>query len=259
MVLTVLALVLFMREKVPLETSSLLVLAVIAVGFELFPFTNASGKQLHAVDFFSGFGHEALIAVCALMIVGQGLIRTGALEPLGRWLGLLWLWSPFVSLFLTLLVAAALSAFVNNTPIIVVLMPILITVALKSGGPTSRILMPVGMATLIGGTATTIGTSTNLLVVSVAADIGLPRLNMFDFFVPAAIVGGIGLIYLWLVAPRIMPARQAPMADTSPRVFTAQLLVREDSFSAGKTVSEVRKRTHGELQINQIHAVREPS
>ena len=252
MVLTVLALVLFMREKVPLETSSLLVLAIIAVGFELFPFTNASGKQLHAVDFFSGFGHEALIAVCALMIVGQGLIRTGALEQLGRWLGRLWLWSPFVSLFLTLLVAAALSAFVNNTPIIVVLMPILITVALKSGVPTSRVLMPVGMATLIGGTATTIGTSTNLLVVSVAADIGLPRLNMFDFFVPAAIVGGIGLIYLWLVAPRIMPARQAPMADTSPRVFTAQLLVREDSFADGKTVSEVRKRTHGELQINQI-------
>ena len=252
MALTVVALMLFMREKIPLETSSLLVIAVITVGFELFPYTTAGGEQLHAVDFFSGFGHEALVAVCALMIVGQGLIRTGALEPVGRWLGRLWLWSPYVSLLFTLLIAAALSAFVNNTPIIVLLMPILITVALRSGIPTSRVLMPVGMATLIGGTATTIGTSTNLLVVSVAADVGLPRLQMFDFFVPAAIVGTIGLLYLWLVAPRLIPQRQAPMVDTSPRVFTAQLLVREESFADGKTVSEVRKRTNGELQINQI-------
>ena len=72
-----------MREKVPLETSSLLVLAIITVGFELFPFTNASGKQLHAVDFFSGFGHEALIAVCALMIAGQGI--NPYRRPSSRW------------------------------------------------------------------------------------------------------------------------------------------------------------------------------
>ena len=236
MVLTVAALILFMRDKMPLETSSLLVIAVITLGFELFPFTTESGAQMHAVDFFSGFGHEALIAVCALMIVGHGLIRTGALEPLGRGLGRLWVWSPYAGLLFTLVIAAGLSAFVNNTPIVVLLMPILITVSLRSGIHSSRVLMPVGMATLIGGTATTIGTSTNLLVVSVAADIGLPKLHMFDFFVPAAIVGGIGLLYLWLVAPRIMPLRQAPMADTSPRVFTAQLLVTEDSFSDGKTV-----------------------
>ena len=252
MILTVVALLLFMREKVPLETSSLMVLVLITVGFELFPYTTSRGEQLHAVDFFSGFGHEALIAVCALMIVGQGLIRTGALDPLGHWLGRVWVWSPYLSLLFTLLIAATLSAFVNNTPIIVLLMPILITVALKNGLPTSRVLIPVGFATLIGGSATTIGTSTNLLVVSVAADIGLPRLQMFDFFVPAAIVGSIGLVYLWLVAPRLMPARQAPMADTSPRIFTAQLLVREDSFADGKTVSEVRKRTNGALQIKQI-------
>ena len=90
MALTVLALILFMRDSIPLETSSLLVLAVITVGFEVFPYTRADGEQLHAVDFFSGFGHEALVAVCALMIVGQGLIRTGALEPLGIGLSRLW-------------------------------------------------------------------------------------------------------------------------------------------------------------------------
>ena len=84
LILTALALLLFTRERIPLETSSLLVLVLLTVGFELFPYAVEPGQQLHAVDFFSGFGHEALIAVCGLMIVGQGLVRTGALEPFGR-------------------------------------------------------------------------------------------------------------------------------------------------------------------------------
>ena len=83
LLLTILALILFTREKIPLESSSLLVLTGLAVGFELFPFQTA-GRVLHAVDFFQGFGHEALVAVCALMIAGQGIVRTGALEPIGR-------------------------------------------------------------------------------------------------------------------------------------------------------------------------------
>ncbi|WP_211563420.1 hypothetical protein [Magnetovibrio blakemorei] len=93
------ALILFTREEVPLETSSLGVLAALLLGFELFPYVS-DGKQLHAIDFFSGFGHEALIAVCALMIAGQGLVRTGALEPLGRSLAKLWSISPSLSLLL---------------------------------------------------------------------------------------------------------------------------------------------------------------
>ncbi|NIR12763.1 MAG: SLC13 family permease, partial [Desulfobacterales bacterium] len=63
----------------------------------------------------------------------------------------------------------------------------------------------MGFATLLGGTCTTIGTSTNLLVVSVAAEMGLRRLEMFDFLVPAVIAGSIGIVYLWLLAPRIIP------------------------------------------------------
>lgn len=68
--LTVIALILFTREKIPLESSSFLVLIALAVGCELFPF-QADGRVLHAVDFFHGFGHEALVAVCGLMIAGQ--------------------------------------------------------------------------------------------------------------------------------------------------------------------------------------------
>ena len=180
MLLTVVALWAFTRDRMPLEITSLGLLVALAVGFSVFPYPG-----LEPTDFFHGLGHEALVAVCALMVVGQGLVATGALEPVGRVLGRIWGRMPFLSFLATLLVGAILSAFVNNTPIVVLLLPILISVCLRNASSPSGVLMPMGFATLVGGMATTIGTSTNLLVVSVANDLGLERFSMFDFaFLP---------------------------------------------------------------------------
>lgn len=250
--LTVLALYLFTRESIAIETSSLFILAVLSIGFTVFPYTTPQGEHLEAVSFFSGFGHEALIAVCALMIAGNGLVRTGALEPLGRNLARLWRLSPALSMLLTLVIGAFLSAFVNNVPIVVLLLPILVSVSLRTGVPASGMLMPMGFATLVGGMSTSIGTSTNLLVVSVAADMGLRRLQMFDFFVPAAITASVAIIYLWLIAPRLLPVREASLTDTSPRIFTAQLALEEDGFAIGKTLAELVDKTGGMLMVSRI-------
>ncbi len=249
--LTVLALFLFTRDRIPLESSSLMVLLALAVGFELAPFENAEGA-VHATDFFHGFGHEALVAVCGLMVAGQGLVRTGALEPVGRTLARLWRTAPSLSLLATLFAAATLSAFINNTPIVVLLLPILASVSLRTGAAPSRVLMPMGFATLVGGTATTLGTSTNLLVVAVAADLGLARLQMFDFLLPAAIAGGAGLAYLWLVAPRIVPDREPPLTDISPRLFAAELLVQPDSAAQGGTLAEAVARTGSKMRVTRV-------
>ena len=251
MALTLVALVLFTREKIPLETSSLFVLVALTLGFALFPYQH-DGTQLHPDEFLLGFGHEALVAVCALMIAGQGLVRTGALEPVGRLLARAWGSAPALSLLLTLTVGAILSAFVNNVPIVVLLLPILISVSLRTGLPASRVLMPMGFATLLGGMGTTIGTSTNLLVVSVAAEMGLRRFDMFDFVVPVAIAGGAALLYLWLVAPRLLPPRDSHLGDASPRVFTAQLLIPEGSWADGRPLKEVIEKAGGELPVLRI-------
>jgi di/tricarboxylate transporter len=251
LLLTAGALLLFTRERIALETSSLAVLVLLTLGFELFPF-EYDGRVLHATDFFLGFGHEALVAVCALMIAGQGLVRTGALEPVGRLLARAWAVSPSLSLLLTLLVGSVLSAFVNNVPIVVLLLPILIGVSLRTGTAASGVLMPMGFATLVGGMSTTIGTSTNLLVVSVASDLGLRRLEMFDFFAPVAIAGGIAMAYLWLVAPRLLPPRETGLGDASPRVFAAQLLIPEDSYADGRTLAEASKKAGGDLQVSRV-------
>ncbi len=250
--LVVLALVLFSREKIAIETSSLFILVLLTCGFAAFPYITPTGEHLEAVDFFSGFGHEALVAVCALMIAGNGLVRTGALEPLGRNLAKLWKLSPALSMLLTLLTGALLSAFVNNVPIVVLLLPLLISVSLRTGAPSSGMLMPMGFATVVGGMSTSIGTSTNLLVVSVAADMGMRRIQMFDFFIPAAIVASIAIVYLWLIAPMLLPRRQAALTDTSPRIFSAQLAILEEGFAVDKTLAELIEATGGVMEVSRI-------
>ncbi len=251
LLLTLLALVLFAREKIALESTSLFVLVVLIVGFELFPY-GADNNKLKASDFFHGFGHEALVAVCALMVAGQALVRTGALEPVARKLGLFWKKSPAIALLMTLLVGASLSAFMNNTPIVVLMLPMLIGAAIRSKSSTSGVLLPMGLATLIGGMSTTIGTSTNLLVTSVAADMGMQPFGMFDFTVPVLIAGGIAIIYLWLIAPRFIPERKPPAIVISQRIYNAQLLIPEGHPLAGCNLSKLTAKAGPDFKVTRV-------
>jgi di/tricarboxylate transporter len=251
MILIIVALVLFTRENIPLQTTSLLVLVALAVGFTLFPYTS-EGKTLQPAEFFLGFGHKALVAVCGLMIVGQGLIRTGALEPVGRMLAKLWRKGPAISLLVTILLTAVLSAFINNTPIVVLMLPILIGVAVRTGESPSGTLLPMGFASILGGMATTIGTSTNLLVVNVAADMGMDDFNMFDFMGPAAIGGFFAVLYLWLIAPRITPERQPPMSGAVSRLYTAQIRLDKGSPVVGRRLATAILRTGDGLKVETV-------
>jgi len=251
LLLTAVALFLFTRDQIPLETSSLAVLTVLVVGFQLFPY-DKPGVSLTAADFFSGFGNEALVAICALLMVGQALESTGALQPLANIVARAWQTRPLLALLVTLIAAAVLSAFMNNTPIVVLLMPILVGVSMRVNIPVSGVMMPMGLATIIGGMATTIGTSTNLLVVGISRDLGQIEFGLFDFMVPAAIVGGVAILFLWLVAPRLIPDRIPPLADISPRVFSSQLHIKEGGFADGKTLSEVLAKTDGRMRIDKV-------
>ncbi|MGY6629901.1 MAG: SLC13 family permease [Wenzhouxiangella sp.] len=252
LLLVVFALIMFSRDRIPLETSSLVVLVILAVGFQLFPYTGPDGRTLSTTEFFLGFGHQALVAVCALMILGQGLIRSGALEPVGRLLSTSWKKSPALSMVSTLVVCALLSAFINNTPIVVMLLPILIGVAIRTGQSASGLLLPVGLISIVGGMMTTIGTSTNLLVVSVAADMGVAPFQMFDFVVPAGIALIVSVLYLWLVAPRLLPEREVPMQATVKRLFTAQIRLNKTSEATGLQLAEAIERCDGELKVEKI-------
>ena len=249
--LTGVALILFTRDKIPLESTSFVVLLLLLGGFQLFPYP-LSGDTFGRLDFFAGFGNEALITICSLMIIGQAIERTGALQPLATLISKAWMSWPVLALLLTMITASVLSAFMNNTPIIVLLMPILVGVSLRTKFPVSNVMMPMGFAAIIGGMSTTIGTSTNLLVVGLARDTGIRDFSMFDFMLPVAIVGGVGILFLWLIAPRLLPERTPPLSDTSPRIFNSQLLINEDGFAAGKELSEIMSETNGEIRIEKI-------
>jgi len=251
LLITVFALYLFRREDIPLETSSLAVIAILCLMFALFPFYS-DGIHFEPSSLFFGFGHEALVTVCSLMIIGHGIVRTGALEPIGRYLAKLWKISPTLSLLLTLILAGGLSAFINNTPVVVLLLPILISVSIRTKTDSSPMLLPMGLATLVGGMATTIGTSTNLLVVSIAKNMGVIEFGLFDFIVPALIASFVAVIYLWLVAPKILPTRTPSMPDTSPRLFSAYLNINEESDVKDKTIAEIITLTDDQLKIESI-------
>ena len=248
--LTVGALILFSRSEFPLEYSCVAVLIAIVGVFEIFPIRGP--VPVSGATFLRGFGNEALITICLLLILAKGVEVSGALHAVGKLLTRAWLASYQLAMLATLVIAAFLSAFANNTPIIVMMLPILIGVAHRADVPPSKILMPIGFATIIGGMSTTIGTSTNLLIVSVSEDLGLPRLQMFDFTLPAIIAAGAGLIYLWLVAPRLLPARPSLLAGNAPRVFNAVIELGEKSPFAGKPLSELVREIGEEIRITNI-------
>jgi di/tricarboxylate transporter len=245
--LTALAFALFASEKVSIETTSLTVLVALSAGFQLFPLPGVA-----ATDFFFGFGHEALVAICGLMILGRGLAVTGALEPAARVLARMLGAQPGLAMLGVLVLCAAASGVMNDTPIVVLMLPVLVGAALRAKTSPARTLMPMNYAVLIGGMGTTIGTSTNLIVMAIAADLGVRRFGMFDFIHVTALAAVAGILYLWLILPRLIPERASPLGDATPQVFAAALHVAEGGFADGKSLSEVQKKAGPALRLTRI-------
>jgi di/tricarboxylate transporter len=250
-VLALFAIFLYTRERIPLEASSLLILCIVLIWFELYPI-EFEGARIRARNFLAGFGNEALIAITALMILARGLETTRALQPIGRGLASLWRIRPQLAFLATMLTVAALSMFLNNTPVVAAMLPLLVAVTLQAKIPASGILMPIGFATIIGGMATTIGTSTNLLVTSLAADLGMREMQMFEFAGPVFIVGGFAVLYLWLVAPQLLPKRNPPLTDIAPRIFESRLRVNDGSPAQGKTLAELLTLSKGRMRVDHV-------
>lgn len=245
--LTVLAFAMYASEKVSIETTSFAVLVALSVGFQLFPHPDVA-----AIDFFRSFGHDALVAICALMILGRGLVVTGALEPAARVLARMLAAHPGLAMLGVLVLCTVASGVINDTPVVVLMLPVLVGAALRAKTSPARTLLPMNYAVLIGGMGTTIGTSTNLIVVAIATDLGVRRFEIFDFIHVTALAAVGGILYLWLVLPRLLPERVSPLGDAAPQVFAAALYVAEEGYAVGKTLSELRDKTGAELRITRI-------
>jgi di/tricarboxylate transporter len=251
MAVVVLGLFLFSSSRISMESSGLAVLTALVVGFQIFPYEGEYGA-LGPADFLNGFANPALITIVALLICSKALEVTGALHTSTRLLARLWSRNSRGALLLTMFVVAIASMFMNNTPLVAMTMPVLVAVCIRTQTPVTGVLMPVGYATIIGGMATTIGTSTNLLVVDLSARMGMPRMEMFDFALPAILAGSTSIVFVWLIAPWLLPDRSSPMADAAPRIFRGVLNVTADGPAVGLTVSEVLAKTQGRMQLERI-------
>jgi di/tricarboxylate transporter len=238
LVITFGTLYLFAEERLPVQSTALLALLALMLVFGLFPYDRID-RPLGPAEFLAGFGNPALVTICFLMVLGRGLIATGALEPFVRWLSRIWAFAPTFALLLLLIFCMLASGVVNDTPIVVLLMPVLVAVAARTGTSAAQTLLPMNYAVLIGGMATTIGTSTNLLVVGIAAQHGLPAFGLFEFAPIVAIAAAIALPYLWLIVPRLLPKETSGSQSGTPMVFDAALVLKANGYAAGRELREV--------------------
>lgn len=241
---------LFASERLAIQTSALLCVLALMLLFGIFPYA-AEGRELGPETFLAGFGHTALITICCLMVLGRGLVATGALEPFARLLARAWNFSPQFAFLMLLIFCMSVSGVLNDTPIVVLMMPVLLSVAARTGTSASHTLLPMNYAVLIGGMATTIGTSTNLLVVGIAADLGVPAFGLFDFVPIVAVAAAVALPYLWLVAPRLLPTSDTGARRMSRLLFDAVLDITPGSYADGRELRSVLKRASG-LKVVRI-------
>ncbi|WP_291720478.1 SLC13 family permease [Magnetospirillum sp. 64-120] len=203
--LLVLTLALYVSERVSVEVASIGVLVVMMVVFHFLPVPGPDGKNLLSPDtLLAGFGNPALLTVMALLVVAEGLNRTGALDRLADAVGNLRL-SPSVLVGCALVLVAVTSGFINDTPVVVMFLPVFQALAMRSGLGVGRMMMPLSFAAILGGMTTLIGSSTNLLVSSSLIALGEDGLGFFQQTSMGLWVAGIGLLYVLLVMPRLLP------------------------------------------------------
>jgi di/tricarboxylate transporter len=237
----------FVSGRARVEIISLLTISAIALGLYSFPLPGHSPTDGLKIA-FEGFGHYALITICALMVLGRGLVTTGALEPVSRSLTRIWRFNRQVGLLVTLVLAFALSMLVNDTPVLVLLLPIMAAIAANGGMAASKTLIPINSAVLIGGMATTIGTSTNLLVVSIATDLGLPPMSVFHFTPTVLLAAAVAMPFIWLVMPKLLPDNSAA-AGHEPRRFQATLRLGRGLAARDATIASLRRMLPADVEI----------
>jgi len=233
------AVVLYSTERLSLELTSLFVVGFFLIFFELFPVLGTDGENLlSSARLLAGFANPALVAVLALLVVGQGLFHSGALEAPTQWIASMGLGRPRTTLLATLVLVAAVSAFINNTPVAVMFIPVLVTLAAQLRRQPSKVMMLLSFVCILGGMTTLIGSSTNLLTAGIVAQIGLGQIGFFDFTVPGLFLASIGMLYVLFIAPKLLPDREGlsdELGQGSGKQFIAQIHLGYDHPLVGET------------------------
>lgn len=205
------------------------------------------------MDALSGFSNEQVAVLFLLLILSEIIRRLSVLDLILKKLfstrmtykGFLWRLTASV---------AGLSAFVNNTPLVAILIPYVYDWAKKKRIAPSRLMIPLSYAALMGGTITLIGTSTNLVLSGLMVQSGFPPLGFFDFTAVGLPVTILGILYLIIMANKVLPVRRDVLEafPESSREYLAETFVSKDSVLVGKTVKAAGLRSLKGLFLVEI-------
>ncbi|MBA3900421.1 MAG: SLC13 family permease, partial [Bacteroidetes bacterium] len=230
LLITLIALVLFITEAVRVDVTAIIVMVLLMLSGVITP-----------EEGISGFSNPATITVMALLILSAGLQSTGAVKLLGNQL-LKFSGKKEWQIILMLMVSIGfISAFINNTAAVAVFLPVVIRIANARNISVSKLLIPMSVAAMLGGTCTLIGTSTNLLISSISASYGIGAFTMFEFSLLGVIFLAVGLVYMLFIGRHLIPARRKPeniSLDYDIKEYLTELIVLPDSPFIGKNISE---------------------
>ncbi len=231
------AITLFVTEWLRHDVTALLVM--VALGLT---------GVLQIDELLKGFSNRAVITIACMFVLSSALIRTGLVSILGAKLADYSKGHPRRFLALVLVLVCFMSAFINNTPVVIVFIPAVLTVCTRLRLSPSKFLMPISFASMLGGSSTLIGTSSNILVSALAEDAGLRPLGMFEFSVVGLAIVGLGLLYLLAFSLKFLPERvniTSTMPSDSTREYVTQVKISVGSPLVGKTLKDLPFEKYG--------------
>ncbi|MCH8475381.1 MAG: SLC13 family permease [Opitutales bacterium] len=229
-VLLVGALISFYLEKISADLTAMTLFAIVLVT-GLLPVERA----------LQVFANPAPITVAAMFILSAALTKCGLIDMLAGSLQRFHSLSYARIVFFMVIGVAGISAFINNTPVVVVFMPVILALAKRMDIPASKLLIPLSYASIFGGTCTLIGTSTNLLVSGIAQQRGEAPFGMFEISMVGIPMAGIGLLYILLFGKRLLPTREtitSILSEDERREYITEAFIHPSAEIVGKTVEE---------------------
>ncbi|MDB4345852.1 SLC13 family permease [bacterium] len=235
--LLIFAIISFIWERISADLTALTVFGVL-----LFVSMITKSDLLPSLDATLGvFGNSAPLTIAGMFIVSAALERTGAIDLITSYLRKLVKFPYRSFMFIMVLGVAAVSAFVNNTPVVIVLMPVILSLSRDMGVASSKLLIPLSYASIFGGTCTLLGTSTNLLASGILRDSGHEPIGMFELAAVGLPILAVGTMYLVLFGNKLLPHREtltSILTDEERKEFITEAFVKAGSDWHGHTAKE---------------------